>query len=105
RRTPALDPGDPGRGVRRRDRACAQPEPASPRNGMTALSDDVALGLTSLFVVRRVARRAPAIVGLLWGLGVPQVVVLIIGGVVIGPQVLDWANPESIELLSNVGLG
>jgi Kef-type K+ transport system membrane component KefB len=44
-------------------------------------------------------------VGLLPRARVPQVVVLIIGGVVVGPQVLGLAEPESIELLSNVGLG
>jgi hypothetical protein len=31
--------------------------------------------------------------------------VLIVSGVIVGPQVLDLAEPESIELLSNVGLG
>ena len=36
---------------------------------------------------------------------VPQVVVLIIGGILIGPQVLGLAEPASIELFSNVGLG
>ena len=32
-------------------------------------------------------------------------VVLILGGVVVGPEVLDLADPDSIELLANVGLG
>jgi Kef-type K+ transport system membrane component KefB len=58
-----------------------------------------------LFVVALVAALAPLIVGLLPRARVPQVVVLIIGGVVVGPQVLGLAEPESIELLSNVGLG
>jgi hypothetical protein len=31
--------------------------------------------------------------------------VLIVSGVIVGPQVLDLAEPESIELLSNVGQG
>ena len=35
----------------------------------------------------------------------PQVVILIVGGVVVGPQVLGWAEPETIELISNLGLG
>jgi Kef-type K+ transport system membrane component KefB len=94
-----------GPGVRRGIRPRAQPEPASPRDGMTTMSDDVALGLTSLFVVTMVAALAPLVAGLLARARVPQVVVLILGGVLIGPQVLDWAEPESIELLSNVGLG
>jgi Kef-type K+ transport system membrane component KefB len=32
-------------------------------------------------------------------------VVLIVGGIIIGPQVMHLAEPKSIELLSNVGLG
>ena len=36
---------------------------------------------------------------------VPQVVVLIVGGILVGPEVLGWAEPDSIELLANVGLG
>ncbi|HJV14655.1 MAG TPA: cation:proton antiporter [Propionibacteriaceae bacterium] len=51
-----------------------------------------------------VAALAPLVVGLM-PLRVPQVVVLIIGGVIIGPQALDLAEPGSIELLSIVGLG
>jgi Kef-type K+ transport system membrane component KefB len=62
-------------------------------------------GLTSLFVVAVVAALAPIVVGLLARLRVPQVVVLILGGILIGPQVLDWADPASIELIANVGLG
>ena len=30
---------------------------------------------------------------------------MILGGIVVGPQVLGWAEPDSIELVSNVGLG
>ena len=59
----------------------------------------------SLFVVALVAALAPIIVGLVPRLRVPQVVVLIVGGVIVGPQVLNLAEPQSIELLSNVGLG
>ncbi len=29
----------------------------------------------------------------------------IVGGVLIGPEVLDWADPAAITLLANVGLG
>jgi Kef-type K+ transport system membrane component KefB len=69
------------------------------------MSDDLSLGLSSLFYVAVVAALAPILVGLLRRLRVPQVVVLIIGGAVIGPQVLDLADKSSIALLSNVGLG
>jgi Kef-type K+ transport system membrane component KefB len=69
------------------------------------MSNELTQALQSLFVVALVAALAPLIVGLVPRLRVPQVVVLIIGGVLVGPQVLDLAEPESIELLSNVGLG
>jgi Kef-type K+ transport system membrane component KefB len=68
------------------------------------VSDELTIALQSLFVVVLVAALAPFVVGLV-PLRVPQVVVLIIGGVIVGPQALDLAEPGSIELLSNVGLG
>jgi Kef-type K+ transport system membrane component KefB len=69
------------------------------------MGDELTRALQSLFVVALVAALAPVIVGLIPRLRVPQVVVLIVGGMIVGPQVFDWADPESIELLSNVGLG
>ncbi|TCC05383.1 cation:proton antiporter [Kribbella soli] len=69
------------------------------------MSADLGRGLTSLFVVVLVAALTPVLVGLLSRLRIPQVVVLILGGVVVGPHVLDLADPESIELLANLGLG
>jgi Sodium/hydrogen exchanger family len=45
------------------------------------------------------------IVALLPGPRLPQVVVLLVGGVLIGPQVLGWADRPAIDLLANVGLG
>jgi Kef-type K+ transport system membrane component KefB len=69
------------------------------------MSDELTQALQSLFVVALVAALAPLIVGLVPRLRVPQVVVLIVGGVIVGPQVLGLAEPDSIELLSNVGLG
>jgi Kef-type K+ transport system membrane component KefB len=69
------------------------------------MSNELTQALQSLFVVALVAALAPLIVGLIPRLRVPQVVVLIVGGGIVGPQVLDLAEPESIELLSNVGLG
>ncbi len=35
----------------------------------------------------------------------PQVVILIVGGILIGPQVSGWADPDALELIANVGLG
>ena len=69
------------------------------------MSNELTQALQSLFVVALVAALAPVIVGLVPRLRVPQVVVLIVGGVIVGPQVLNLAEPQSIELLSNVGLG
>ena len=69
------------------------------------MSNELTQALQSLFVVALVAALAPVIVGLIPRLRVPQVVVLIVGGVIVGPQVLNLAEPGSIELLSNVGLG
>jgi Kef-type K+ transport system membrane component KefB len=69
------------------------------------VASELSRGLDSIFIVALVAAFAPVVVGLLPRLRVPQVVVLIVGGVVVGPQVLDLADPDSIELLANVGLG
>ena len=69
------------------------------------MGSELGRGLDSLLIVALVAALAPLIVGLLARLRIPQVVVLIVGGVVVGPEVLDLADPDSIELLSNVGLG
>jgi Kef-type K+ transport system membrane component KefB len=69
------------------------------------MGGELASALTSLFVVTLVAAATPVLVGLLGRFRVPQVVVLLIGGVVVGPHVLGLADPDSIALLSNVGLG
>jgi Kef-type K+ transport system membrane component KefB len=69
------------------------------------MSEELTQALQSLFVVALVAALAPLIVGLIPRLRVPQVVVLIVCGVIVGPQVLGLAEPVTIELLSNVGLG
>ena len=62
-------------------------------------------GLMSLAIVSLLAALTPIVAGLLSRLRVPQVVILILGGILIGPEVLGWADPESIELVTNVGLG
>ena len=69
------------------------------------MSDELTSALVSLFVVALVAALAPFIGALVPRLRVPQVVVLIVGGIIIGPQVMHLAEPKSIELPSNVGLG
>jgi Kef-type K+ transport system membrane component KefB len=60
--------------------------------------------LESLVAVMVVVAAAPLVVAFLPG-RVPQVVLLIAGGVVIGPEIVDLANPDDIELFSNLGLG
>jgi Kef-type K+ transport system membrane component KefB len=52
-----------------------------------------------------VAALAPLIVAVLPGPRVPQVVILLIGGVLIGPHVLGVAETSNIQLLANIGLG
>jgi Kef-type K+ transport system membrane component KefB len=61
--------------------------------------------LVDLFIVCLIAALTPILVGLLARLHVPQVVIFILGGILVGPQVLGWAAPEGLELISNVGLG
>ena len=62
-------------------------------------------GLHTLLAVVLVAALAPVIVAMLPGPKVPQVVVLIFGGILIGPQVLGIGHPQSITLLADIGLG
>ena len=66
---------------------------------------DLDTGLQALLVVSIVSAAAPFVCALLARLRVPQVVVLIVGGVLIGPEVAGLAEPDSIELVANVGLG
>jgi Kef-type K+ transport system membrane component KefB len=62
-------------------------------------------GLTDLVAVALVAALAPLVVALLPGPRIPQVVIFLIGGVLIGPHVLGLAETSAIQLLANVGLG
>ena len=62
-------------------------------------------GLYSLMIVSVVSAAAPYVTAFLARFRIPQVVVLIVGGVLIGPEVLQQAKPEEIELFANVGLG
>jgi Kef-type K+ transport system membrane component KefB len=66
---------------------------------------DLATGLETLLVAAAVAAIAPLLVAWLPGPRIPQVVVLLVGGVLVGPQVLGWADRAAIDLLANVGLG
>ena len=64
-----------------------------------------AKGLETLLAVALVAALAPIIVAALPGPRIPQVVVLIFSGILIGSHGLGLADTASIKLLANVGLG
>ena len=66
---------------------------------------ELARGLDTLLFAAVVAALAPVLVALLPGPRIPQVVVLLAGGVLIGPEGLGWADRAEIDLLANVGLG
>jgi Kef-type K+ transport system membrane component KefB len=66
--------------------------------------DDV-VSIDTLAAVAGVALVAALLVGLLPRLPVPQVVLLLAGGVLIGPDVLGLGSPAGVRVLADVGLG
>ena len=66
---------------------------------------DLNQGLVDLVGVALVAALAPLVVAALPGPRIPQVVVFLLGGVLIGPHVLGLAETSNIQLLANIGLG
>ena len=66
---------------------------------------DVLSSLETLFVVAAVSALAPILAVLLPGQRVPQLILLILGGVLIGPEVLGLEVSPEVELISDVGLG
>ena len=66
---------------------------------------NIVQGLNDLVAVALVAALTPLVVALLPGPKIPQVVVFLLGGILIGPHVLGLAETGSIQLLSDVGLG
>lgn len=66
---------------------------------------DLTKGLDDLVAVALVAALTPLVVALLPGPRIPQVVIFLLGGVLIGPHVLGLADTASIQLLANIGLG
>ena len=66
---------------------------------------DLNRGLEDLVAVALVAALAPLLVAALPGPRIPQVVIFLLGGVLIGPHVLGLAETSNIQLLSNIGLG
>jgi Kef-type K+ transport system membrane component KefB len=66
---------------------------------------DLNRGLEDLLAVALVAALAPLVVAVLPGPRMPQVVVFLIGGILIGPHGLGLAETSNIALLANIGLG
>jgi Kef-type K+ transport system membrane component KefB len=61
--------------------------------------------LTGIFVVAAVAFAAPLALGLVPAVRVPAVVLELVGGIVVGPSVLGWVEPDAaLELLALLGL-
>ena len=61
--------------------------------------------LVSLFFVVLVAATVPLLADASTKVRLPQVALLLIGGVIIGPELLDLADPDALSLLSELGLG
>jgi Kef-type K+ transport system membrane component KefB len=66
---------------------------------------DLRTTIDTLLVVAAVSAVAPLLLALAPWLRVPQVVLLIVGGIVTGPQVLDLGRPDSVQVLADLGLG
>ena len=66
---------------------------------------DILDGLAQLFVVAAVSALAPVVSALIPKIRVPQVVLLILGGIAIGPVGLGIEGSPELTLISNVGLG
>ncbi len=66
---------------------------------------DLTATIDTLLVIAAVAAATPLLVALLPWLRVPQVVLLIAGGIVIGPEALGFGSPGSVQVLSDLGLG
>ncbi|GAA4552883.1 cation:proton antiporter [Pseudonocardia xishanensis] len=67
--------------------------------------EDIGSALDSLLAIAAVAALAPLLLGLMPRLPVPQVVLLLAGGMLVGPQVLGLASPTAVEPLADLGLG
>jgi Kef-type K+ transport system membrane component KefB len=66
---------------------------------------DLTQGLVDLVAVALVAALTPLVTAVLPGPRIPQVVIFLLGGILIGPHVLGLANVAAIQLLANIGLG
>ena len=66
----------------------------------------VSLSFNSLLIVAGIAVLVPVVLGLLPRLPVPGAVLMVLGGIVLGPSVLNWARIDApVVVLSDLGLG
>ena len=63
------------------------------------------VSFTGIFVVAAVAFSAPLLLGLAPAIRIPAVVLELVGGIIVGPSVLGWVEPDTaLEVLSLLGL-
>jgi Kef-type K+ transport system membrane component KefB len=66
----------------------------------------ISLSFNSLLIVAGIAVLVPVVLGLLPRLPIPGAVLMVLGGIVVGPSVLGWARIDApVEVLSDLGLG
>jgi Kef-type K+ transport system membrane component KefB len=66
----------------------------------------VSPSFNSLLIVAGIAVLVPVVLGLLPRLPVPGAVLMVLGGIVLGPSVLNWTRiDEPVVVLSDLGLG
>jgi Kef-type K+ transport system membrane component KefB len=66
----------------------------------------VSLSFNSLLIVAVISVLVPVVLGLLPRLPVPGAVLMVLGGIVVGPSVLNWARIDApVVVLSDLGLG
>lgn len=61
--------------------------------------------LQSLVVVLTISALAPVVTALLPGPKFAPVVIMLLGGILVGPEGLDWAHESDLATLSDLGLG
>jgi Kef-type K+ transport system membrane component KefB len=62
-------------------------------------------GLQTLFVVFTLSALISILARTIPGQRIPAVVMLLIAGIAVGPSGLGWAEPDAVELFSDLGLG
>ena len=66
----------------------------------------VPISFNSLLIIAGISVLVPVVLGLLPRLPLPGAVLMVIGGIVVGPSVLNWARIDApVEVLSDLGLG